>query len=136
MAEQQNNGGDQIDRALIRAHGIAGSPLEKAIRLNAYKLIDTGDGTKTDANLDRFVLELRQDEFYSTSFTTPPVGATLTSKATVVPTEQERVAIGITGKVSGSPTPEKAKPQSQQTVQPTAEEFDEMRRSGKVAVGK
>jgi hypothetical protein len=97
MAEQQNNGGDQIDRALIRAHGIAGSPLEKAIRLNAYKLIDTGDGTKTDANLDRFVLELRQDEFYSTSFTAPPVGATVTSKATVVPSLTELTAMAASG---------------------------------------
>src|ERR1019366_10299355 len=101
MAEQQNNGGDQIDRALIRAHGIAGSPLEKAIRHNAYKLIDTGDGTKTDANLDNFVLEQMADPFYASSFTTPPVGAAVTSKATVVPSKTELAAISTSGKVSG-----------------------------------
>ena len=133
MAEQQNNGGDQIDRALIRAHGIAGSPLEKTLRLHAYKLIDTGDGTKTDSNLDNFVIEQRADPFYESSFTTPPVGAAVTSKATVVPTEKERAAIGITGKVSGSPTPAKAKPQD--CVQLPPDEFQSIASGKKSFVG-
>jgi hypothetical protein len=138
MAEQQNNGGDPIDRALIRAHGIAGSPLEKAIRLNAYKLIDTGDGTKTDANLDNFVLEQRADPFYASSFATPPAGATVTSKATVVPNEQERAAIATSGKVSGVPTSTKAKPKDwSQTdiVQLPPEDFESIRTGKKSFVG-
>jgi hypothetical protein len=126
---------DPISRSLKRHGGIAGSPLEKAIRHNAYKLIDTGDGSKTDSNLDNFVIEQRADPFYASSFTLPPVGAAVTSKATVVPSLTELTAMAASGKVPSSATPAKAE-QSQQTVQPTATEFDEMRRSGKVAVGK
>src|ERR1035437_1143885 len=135
MAEQQNNGGDQIDRALIRAHGIAGSPLEKAIRLNAYKLIDTGDGTKTDANLDRFVLELRQDEFYSTSFTTPPAEAVTTSKATITPDKKQLSEMGASGKLPGSATPAKAKPSQTDVVLLDPDEFESIRTGKKPFVG-
>ena len=134
MAEQQNNGGDQIDRALIRAHGIAGSPLEKAIRHNAYKLIDTGDGTKTDANLDNFVLEQRADPFYASSFTTPPAGATVTSKATVVPSLTELTAMSASGKVPGSATPAKVKPQD--CVQLPPDEFANVASGKSQFVGK
>ena len=135
MAEQQNNGGDPIDRALIRAHGIAGSPLEKAIRLNAYKLIDTGDGTKTDANLDNFVLEQRADPFYASSFTTPPVGATVTSKATVVPNKKELAVMGASGAVPSRAT---VKPQGRQqtdVVQLPPDEFESIRTGKKSFVG-
>jgi hypothetical protein len=98
MAEQQNNGGDPIDRALRRAHGIAGSPLEKTLRLHAYKLIDTGDGTKTDANLDKFVSEQRADPFYASSFTAPPGPAKVAGIDTLHLSEPERAAIA-SGKV-------------------------------------
>jgi hypothetical protein len=124
---------DPIDRALIRAHGIAGSPLEKAVRLNAYKLIDTGDGTKTDSNLDNFVIEQRADPFYASSFTAPP-GPAKVAGIDIKITEAERSAIA-----SGKLVPESARQETATipgTVQASKEQFDEIIRSGKVAVGK
>ena len=127
---------DPISRSLKRHNGIAGSSLEKALRLNAYKLVDTGDGTKTDANLDRFVLELRQDEFYSTSFTTPPAGAAVTtSKATVVPNKNELAVMGATGAVPSRATVKPQERQQTDVVQLDPDEFESIR-TGKKSFGK
>ena len=134
MAEQQNNGGDPIDRALIRAHGIAGSPLEKTLRLHAYKLIDTGDGTKTDANLDKFVSEQRADPFYASSFTAPPGPAKVAGIDTLHLSEPERAAIA-SGKVEVEPGSAHETATVPGTVQPSEEELDEIIASGKVRVG-
>ena len=135
MAEQQNNGGDPIDRALIRAHGIAGSPLEKTLRLHAYKLIDTGDGTKTDANLDNFVIEQRADPFYESSFTTPPAGVAVTSKATISPDEKQLSEMSASGKVPVPTTPAKAKPSQTDVVLLDPDEFESIRTGKKSFVG-
>ena len=126
---------DPIDRALIRAHGIAGSPLEKAVRLNAYKLIDTGDGTKTDANLDKFVSEQRADPFYASCFTVPPP-AKAAGIGTLKLTEEQRAAIAATGKVViEAETKQETATIGTATVQPSEEELDEIIASGKVRVG-
>jgi hypothetical protein len=126
---------DPIDRALIRAHGIAGSPLEKAIRLNAYKLIDTGDGTKTDSNLDNFVIEQRADPFYASSFTAPPGPAKVAGIDTLKVTEEQRAAIAATGKVVIEPEAKQETATISATIQPSEEELDEIIASGKVMVG-
>jgi hypothetical protein len=125
---------DPILRSLSRSGGIPGSPLEKLVRQNAYKLVNGTDAD--DAALDAFIAIARKDEFFAESFTAPPAEAVTMSKATITPDKKQLSNMAISGNVPGSATPAKAKPQSQQTVQPTAEEFAEMRRSGKVAVGK
>lgn len=134
MAEQQNNGGDPIDRALIRAHGIAGSPLEKTLRLHAYKLIDTGDGTKTDANLDKFVSEQRADPFYASCFTAPPP-AKVSGVDTLHLSEEQRADIDTGKIVIEAETKQETASIGTATVQPSEEELDEIIASGKVRVG-
>jgi hypothetical protein len=127
---------DPISRSLKRHGGIAGSPLEKAIRHNAYKLIDTGDGSKTDSNLDNFVIEQRTDPFYESSFTLPPVGATVTSKATVVPSdEKELAAMGASGAVPSRATVKPQERQQTDVVQLPPDEFESIRTGKKSFVG-
>ena len=126
---------DPIDRALIRAHGIAGSPLEKAVRLNAYKLIDTGDGTKTDANLDEFVREQRADPFYASSFTAPPGPAKAAGIDTLALSEEQRSDIDAGKLVIEAETKQETATIGTATVQPSEEELDEIIASGKVRVG-
>jgi hypothetical protein len=126
---------DPIDRALIRAHGIAGSPLEKTLRLHAYKLIDTGDGTKTDANLDEFVREQRADPFYASSFTAPPGPAKAAGIDTLALSEEQRSDIDAGKLVIEAETKQETATIGTATVQPSEEELDEIIASGKVRVG-
>src|ERR1035437_7292542 len=79
---------DPIDRALRRASGVSGSPLEKLVRANSYKLIS---GTEQDdAKLDSFIREQRHDEFYSASFTAPPGPAKAAGIGIKITEEQRR----------------------------------------------
>lgn len=127
---------DPISRVLRRHHGIAGSPLERAIRLNAYRLIDTGDGTKTDAQLDEFVLDLRKDDFYSASFTTgaPPAKAAAGGIGIAI-TEEQRKAIDAGTLVIEAADNQETASIGPGTVQATEDEFKEIIASGKIRVG-
>jgi hypothetical protein len=102
---------DPILRSLSRSGGIPGSPLEKLVRQNAYKLVNGTDAD--DAALDAFIATARKDEFYAESFTAPPVGATVTSKATVVPNKKELAVMGASGAVPSRAT---VKPQGRLRV--------------------
>jgi hypothetical protein len=124
---------DPILRSLSRSGGIPGSPLEKLVRQNAYKLVNGTDAD--DAALDAFIATARKDEFYSASFATPPVGATLTSKATVVPNKKELAVMGASGAVPSRATVKPQERQQTDVVQLPPDEFESIRTGKKSFVG-
>jgi hypothetical protein len=122
---------DPISRALRRNNGIAGSPLEKSIRLNAYKLVN---GTETDdAKLDAFIREQRQDPFYSASFSEPP-GPTKAAGIDTLRLSKEQMAAIDRGELVIEPEAERETATiSTATVRPNSEaELDEIIATGKV----
>ena len=124
---------DPILRSLSRSGGIPGSPLEKLVRQNAYKLVNGTDAD--DAALDAFIATARKDEFYSASFTAPP-GPAKAAGIGIKITEEQRRDIDTGKIVVEAAAKEETASIGTATVQPNATEFDEIRRSGKVAVGR
>jgi hypothetical protein len=124
---------DPILRSLSRSGGIPGSPLEKLVRQNAYKLVNGTDAD--DAALDAFIATARKDEFYAESFTAPPVGATVTSKATVVPNKKELAVMGASGAVPSRATVKPQERQQTDVVQLPPDEFESIRTGKKSFVG-
>jgi hypothetical protein len=123
---------DPIDRALRRASGVPGSPLEKLVRANAYKLVN---GTETDdAKLDSFINEARANPFYSASFTAPPGPAKAAGIDTLALSEEQRSGIAD-GKIVVEPGSAHETATVPGTVRPSEEELDEIIASGKVRVG-
>jgi hypothetical protein len=81
--------------------------------------------------LDAFILEQRQDEFYSASFTAHPEPAKVYGIGTLKITEEQRSDIA-TGKIVPADSIKQTATVSAATVQPNEQELDEMIRSGKV----
>jgi hypothetical protein len=122
--------GDPIDRAVARNSVVPGSSLEKEMRANAYKLIDTAGGSGTDGKLDEFIKEARANPFYAPCFTAPP-GPAKAAETVKQPTVQELAALGASGKVSGAAkaaASETRAPQMGEIAQPSAEEFEQLQR--------
>lgn len=121
---------DPIRRACQRNLVKAGSPLEHTVRNHAHNFF-TPDGSVLDDRIDSFIASQRSDPFFKESFAGAPPAKTAAGGIGIAISEATRKAIDDGTLVIEGDKPETASI-GPGTIQASMDEFEEMRRSGKV----